>query len=158
MRVKKLILGITIISVVLLLLSILGFTSEVRNGSCMDVIVGKQATVDGSVITSHTVDGWYDANYNSKNIYVVPGQTFPKGAMFDVYYGMCGDELNPDLPKKIGEIPQAEKTFTYFHDAYCHGNEFQLLIGETTSGQKEELSTFVGEKAIMTIEQLTAIA
>jgi dipeptidase len=158
MRVKKLILGITIISVILLLFSILGFTDEVRNGSCMDVIVGKSATVDGSVITSHTVDSWYDANYNSKNIYVVPGQTFPKGAMLDIYYGMCGDTLDPNLPKKIGEIPQVEKTFTYFHDAYCHGNEFQLLIGETTIGQKEELSTFVGEKAIMTIEQLTAIA
>jgi dipeptidase len=144
--------------VVLFLLSIFGFTSEFRGGSCMDVMVGKQATVDGSVITSHTVDGWYDANYNSKNIYVVPGQTFPKGAMLEVYYGMCGDTLDPNLPKKIGEIPQVEKTFTYFHDAYCHGNEFQLLIGETTIGQKEELSTFVGEKAIMTIEQLTAIA
>jgi len=28
---------------------------------CMDVMVGKSATVDGSVITSHTVDGWYDS-------------------------------------------------------------------------------------------------
>jgi dipeptidase len=158
MRIKKLFLGITIISFTLLLLSISGFTSDFRDSGCMDVIVGKEATVDGSVITSHTVDGWYDSNYNSKNIYVVPGQTFPKGAMLDVYYGMCGDELDPNLPKKVGAIPQVEKTFTYFHDAYCHGNEYQLLIGETTIGQKEELSTFVDEKAIMTIEQLTAIA
>ena len=114
MKVKKLILGITIISVTLLLLSILGLTSDFREGGCMNVIVGKNATVDGSVITSHTVDGWYDSNYNSKNIYVVPGQTFPKGSMLDVYYGMCGDELDPDLPKKIGEIPQVEKTLPIF--------------------------------------------
>ncbi|MFZ2330954.1 MAG: C69 family dipeptidase [Atribacterota bacterium] len=126
--------------------------------ACMDVVVGKNATVDGSVITSHTVDGWYDANYNSRNIHVVPGQIFPEGAMLDIYYGMLGDELDPNLPVKIGEIPQAKETFTYFHDAYCHGNEFQLLISESTIGQKEELTTFVGEKAIMTIEQLTAIA
>ncbi len=126
--------------------------------ACMDVVVGKNATVDGSVITSHTVDGWYDANYNSRNIHVVPGQTFPEDAMLDIYYGMLGDELDPNLPVKIGEIPQAKETFTYFHDAYCHGNEFQLLISESTIGQKEELTTFVGEKAIMTIEQLTAIA
>lgn len=88
MRIKKLILTLTVISVTLLLLSILGFTNDFRDGGCMDVMVGKDATVDGSVITSHTVDGWYDSNYNSKNIYVVPGQTFPKGAMLDIYYGM----------------------------------------------------------------------
>lgn len=141
----------------LLVILILLLTTN-HSFACMDVVVGKDATVDGSVITSHTVDGWYDANYNSRNIHVVPGQTFPKGAMLDIYWGMLGDELDPNLPVKIGEIPQAEETFTYFHDAYCHGNEFQLLISESTIGQKEELSTFVGEKAIMTIEQLTAIA
>lgn len=158
MRIKRLYLKITIIVIALLLVSISALAGNFRDGGCMDVIVGKDATVDGSVITSHTVDGWYDANYNSKNIHVVPGQTFPKGSMLDVYYGMCGDTLDPNLPKKIGQIPQVEQTFTYFHDAYCHGNEYQLLIGETTIGQKEELMTFVGEKAIMTIEQLTAIA
>lgn len=151
MKFHKISLSMFFVILIMLLTTTLSF-------ACMDVVVGKDATVDGSVITSHTVDGWYDANYNSRNIHVVPGQTFPKGAMLDIYWGMLGDELDPNLPVKIGEIPQAEETFTYFHDAYCHGNEFQLLISESTIGQKEELSTFVGEKAIMTIEQLTAIA
>jgi len=120
---------------------------------CMDVMVGKDATVDGSVITSHTVDGWYDSDLN---IRVIPGQKFPKGAMVDVYWGLVREEVNQ--PKKIGEISQVEQTYTYFHDAYSHSNEHQLMIGETTIGQKEELSTFVGEEAIMTIEQLEAFA
>ena len=153
MRIKKLILSVTIISVILLMLSISGFTIDFREGGCMDVMVGKDATVDGSVITSHTVDGWYDSDLN---IRVVPGQTFPDGAMADVYWGMVREQVNQ--PKKIGEIPQVKQTYTYFHDAYSHANEFQVLIGETTIGAKEELLTFLGENAIMTIEQLSAFA
>jgi len=76
--------------------------------------------------------------------------------MVDVYWGLVREEVNQ--PKKIGEIPQVEQTYTYFHDAYSHGNEHQVLIGETTIGAKEELMTFLGEKAIMTIEQLEAFA
>jgi len=140
---------LSIIGITLMLLVIFGLNVY----TCMDVIVGKDATVDGSTITSHTVDGWYDSK---SGIHVVQGQTFPKGAMADVFWGLVGEELEP--PVKIGEIPQVEQTYTYFHDAYSHGNEHQLMIGETTIGQKEELSTFLGEKAIMTIEQLEAFA
>ena len=153
MKLKKLILSIAIISVTLMLLSISGFTDDISENGCMDVMVGKDATVDGSVITSHTVDGWYDSTLN---IRVIPGQKFPKGAMADVHWGLVREEL--DLPVKIGEIPQVEQTYTYFHDAYSHANEHQVLIGETTIGQKEELKTFLGENAIMTIEQLAAFA
>jgi len=146
MRIKKFII---VISITLILVAIFGLTIF----ACMDVIVGKDATVDGSVITSHTVDGWYDSDLC---IRVVHGQTFPKGTMADVFWGLVREEVNQ--PKKIGEIPQVEQTYTYFHDAYSHGNEHQVMIGETTIGQKEELSTFLGEKAIMTIEQLQAFA
>lgn len=153
MRLKKLILSIATISVTLILLSISGFTGGLGENGCMDVMVGKGATVDGSVITSHTVDGWYDSTLN---IRVIPGEKFPKGAMVDVYWGLVREEM--DQPKKIGEIPQVEQTYTYFHDAYSHANEHQVLIGETTIGQKEELKTFLDENAIMTIEQLSAFA
>ncbi len=153
MKLKKLILSIATISVALMLLSISGFTGGLGENGCMDVMVGKDATVDGSVITSHTVDGWYDSTLN---IRVIPGQKFPKGAMVDVYWGLVREEM--DQPKKIGEIPQVEQTYTYFHDAYSHANEHQVLIGETTIGQKEELKTFLDENAIMTIEQLSAFA
>jgi len=151
MRLKKLILSIGIISVTLVLVSIFGFTNGFSDKGCMDVIVGKDASVDGSVMTSHTVDGWYDSN-----IHVVPGQTFKKGETVDVFWNIIGELVEP--PSKIGEIPQVEKTYTYFHTAYSHMNEHQLMIGETTIGSKDELSTFLGEKAIMTIEQLQVFA
>ncbi len=153
MRFYKFNLKVILIVLALIITSIVGVANESRDFGCMDIIVGKDATVDGSVITSHTVDGWYDS---TKNIHVVPGQTFPKGAMADVYWGLVREEL--DEPIKIGEIPQVEQTYTYFHDAYSHGNEFQLFMGETTIGVKDELKTFLGEKAIMTIEQLQAFA
>ena len=38
---------------------------------CTDIVVGKDASVDGSVITSHTADGLYDARVRT-----IPGQTF----------------------------------------------------------------------------------
>jgi dipeptidase len=137
MKLKKLILSIAKVSVALMLLSISGFTGGLGENGCMDVMVGKDATVDGSVITSHTVDGWYDSDLN---IRVISGQKFPKGAMVDVYWGLIREEL--DQPKKIGEIPQVEQTYTYFHDAYSHANEHQVLIGETTIVTIEQLAAF----------------
>lgn len=144
MRCKKL---LSIISLMAIMAMMVGVSAY----ACMDVVVGKDATVDGSVMTSHTVDGWYDSN-----ITVIHGQTFEEGAMADVFWNLIGEEPVP--PKKIGEIPQVEKTYTYFHTAYSNFNEHQLAIGETTIGQKEELQTMLGEKAIMTIEQLQVFA
>ena len=116
---------------------------------CTDIIVGKDASTDGSVITSHTADGaFYDARVRT-----IPGQTFPAGSKADVFWNIVMEE---DFePVKIGEIPQVEKTYTYFHVGYPFMNEHGVAIGETTIGQKEELKTFRPDaRAIMTIEQL----
>jgi len=105
MRLKKFIL---IISVTLICLFILSISSYAQvEDSCTSIIVGKDASVDGSVMTTHTCDGWYD-----NRIQIVPGQTFEKGTMTNVYTEIChltqpGKELI-----KVGEIPQAEKTYT----------------------------------------------
>ena len=116
---------------------------------CTDIVVGKDASVDGSVITSHTADGaFYDARVRT-----IPGQTFPAGSMADVFWNIGMDEDSE--PVKIAEIPQVEKTYTYFHVGYPFMNEHGVAIGETTIGQKEELKTFRPDgKAILTIEQL----
>ncbi len=120
---------------------------------CTDVVAGKDATVDGSVITSHTADGaFYDAQVRT-----IPGATFPKGAMADVYWNITAEEEGG--PVKIGEIPQVEQTYAYFHVGYPFMNEHGVAIGETTIGQKEDLKTFRPDaRAIMTIEQLEVFA
>ena len=68
---------------------------------CTDIVVGKDASVDGSVITSHTADGaFYDARVRT-----IPGQTFPEGTMADVFWNIGMDEDSE--PVKIAEIPPA---------------------------------------------------
>ena len=77
--------------------------------ACTDVVAGKNATVDGSVITSHTADGaFYDAN-----VRLIPGASFHKDAKTDVFWNITTEEDAP--PSKIGEIPQVEHTYAYFH-------------------------------------------
>jgi dipeptidase len=122
--------------------------------ACTDIVAGKKATIDGSVITSHTYGG------NDTRIRVVHGQKFPLGSMTPIYYGI--QELNGSLDnygEVIGEIPQVEQTYTYFHSAYSHMNEFQLAIAESTLSQKDELQVDRETgKQIMTVEQAMIFA
>ncbi|RZT95474.1 dipeptidase [Ancylomarina subtilis] len=141
---KKLIILISLISIAI------GQKAE----ACTDIVAGKKATVDGSVITSHTYGG------NDTRIRVVQGQKFPAGSMCPVYYGI--QEINGALDNYgeiIGQIPQVEQTYTYFHSAYSHMNEHQLAIAESTLSQKPELQVDRETgKQIMTVEQAMIFA
>ena len=122
---------------------------------CTDIVVGKGASVDGSVITSHTGCG------ADCRIHVVPAQSYPGGAKAPVFYGIQ-EVKRPlkDYGEVIGFIPQVEKTFAYIHSAYPHINEHQLAIGESTLSQRDELKVdrAWGAKQIMTIEQAQVFA
>jgi dipeptidase len=91
---------------------------------------------------------------------VVPAQTHVPGSMAPVYFGI----LDATVPFKqygevIGQIPQVERTFRYFHSAYSHMNEHQLAIGESTMSQRKELDVDrESGRQIMTIEQAQAFA
>ena len=114
--------------------------SDWKNGvpeGCTTITVGKMATADGSVITSHTDDShrtraWMD---------VTPAQKHGKGSKFDLFERSAYDSLA--MPtyqhKKIGEIDQVEKTYQFLNTAYPCINEKQLAIGESTFGGREEL-------------------
>ena len=137
MKFKKLTIAVFVI---LMLTTILGIGVY----ACTSVMVGKDASVDGSVMTTHTCDGWYD-----NRIIIVPGQTFEKGTMANVYKDICHGTV-PGKPKtKIGEIPQVEETYTYFNVGYPFMNEHQVIIGESTWGGR-----FWSGEGIMMIEQL----
>jgi len=119
---------------------------------CTGILVGREASEDGSVLNSQTADGWYDSNLR-----VVPGETFPPGEEVPVYFGLLGDEPIP--PFELGRIPQVSETYTYFRTAYSCFNEHQLSIGESTIGQKDLLKAFPGEGgALLTVEQLMILA
>ena len=130
---------------------------------CTVIGVGRGATVDGSVITSHTVC------CSEGRVQVVPGRTFAKGAQADVHWGMvyfgAEDDRRAlplgDFGKVIGRVPQAERTFTYFHTGYSQMNERQLAIGESTCSQRPELDVPYVEgltRQIMTVEQAQVFA
>jgi len=137
--------------------------AENRAEGCTVIGVGRLASADGSVMTSHT-----DCCSECR-IQVIPGRTFPKGAMAPVHWGMVyfgGDDDRKALPlgdfgKVIGQIPQVEKTFTYFHTGYSQMNERQLAIGESTCSERAELDVPFVEgitRQIMTVEQAQVFA
>lgn len=129
--------------------------------ACTVIGVGRGATVDGSVITSQT-----DSSSECR-VHVVPAQSHEKGAMAPVYWGMVyfgPKDKSAGLPlgnygRVIGEIPQVERTYAYFHTGYSHMNEHQLAMGESTCSQKRELHADVDQgKQIMTVEQAQVFA
>jgi dipeptidase len=122
---------------------------------CTDIVVGKKASVDGCVITSHT--GCCD----ECRVHVVPAKDWPAGSMAPVYYGLQNVRKPIDnYGEIIGYIPQVAHTYAYFHTGYSHINEHQLAIGESTLSQREELkiSREDGAKQIITIEQAMIFA
>ncbi len=136
------------------LVVILFLFSNMNLYPCTIIAVGKKVSADGSVIISHT-----DCGADCR-IRVVHGQTFPKGALAPVHWGIQ-DIHRPldDFGDVLGQIPQVEKTYTYFHSAYPHMNEHQLAIAESTTSQREELKVDMSVcKQIMTVEQAQAFA
>jgi dipeptidase len=158
MKIVKMLLFSGMLCLFLLFLAISGSEKSEAEyflaDSCTDILVGKDASVDGSVITSHT------GCCPECRVHVVPAQTFKKGAKVPVYYGLQ-DVRKPlhEYGKVIGHIPQVEKTYAYFHTGYPHMNEHQLAIGESTLSQRDELKVDIGSgKQIMTIEQAQMFA
>ena len=122
--------------------------------ACTVIVVGKNASTDGSVIISHT-----DAGPDCR-VHYVPPQNYKAGAMADIHFGMVdlGRTIG-DYGKVLGQLPQVEHTYGYFQSAYSQINQYQLAIGESTISQREGLKVNpMVCKQIMTIEQAQAFA
>ena len=109
---------------------------------CTSITAGKNATVDGSVITSHTDDSHRTRSWMD----IQPAQIHKKGSETTMYKRVPSDSLAmptySHLP--IGSIPQVKKTHQYLNTAYPSMNEYQLGIGESTFGGREELQSDEG--------------
>ena len=155
MKIERLILVVGVFIIIFMFFSVFGSDENFQSTNyCTDIIVGKDASEDGSVITSHT------GCCPECRVHVVPAQTFKKGAKAPVYYGLQ-DVKKPlhEYGKIIGYIPQVEKTYAYFHTGYPQMNEHQLAIGESTLSQRDELKVDISTgKQIMTIEQAQLFA
>jgi len=105
---------------------------------CTSILVGKLASDDGSVITSHTCDSGTDRTW----INIIPHKKHKKGEMCKLYDTNIKRTVSPDdfsIAKIIGEIPQVKETFGYINSCYPCMNEHQLAIGESTFGGRREL-------------------
>ncbi len=127
-------------------------TREERADACTSIMVGKKASVDGSVITSHTCDGNYRAWLN-----VVPRKTNPAGTKRPIRWGLLHTETPTDEAgvKVKGEIPQVESTYSYFNSGYPFLNEKQLAMGEATISGRRDLES---EQGLFLVEELQAVA
>ncbi|MDD2595266.1 MAG: C69 family dipeptidase [Bacteroidales bacterium] len=121
--------------------------------SCTSIMVGKKASVDGSVMTAHTCD----ANYRTY-VTIEPRKSFTIGSTEPVYVGLLHNEEPWDMRNVVekGRIPvKAENTYQFLNVAYPCLNEKQLAIGETTTEGRPEL---VNKNGMFQIEELERMA
>lgn len=114
MKIKSRILGFTLAALAM---------SATQGEACTNFIVGKKASVDGSVICSYNAD---DYGMFIGLAHYAAG-THKKGEMHDI--------VDWDTHKYIGKIPEAPVTYNVIGNI----NEFQVTIGETTYGGREEM-------------------
>lgn len=96
--------------------------------ACSNLIVGRKASVDGSVMVSYNADDYGMFGH----LCHYPAGTHPKGTMRQIY--------DWDSGVYHGEIEEAPVTYNVIGNI----NEFQLSIGETTYGGREEMVDSTG--------------
>ena len=110
----------------LMAVAMLGSVSEAE--ACSNFIVGKKASVDGSVMCSYSAD-----DYGMfQNLCHYPAAKHAKGEMRKIF--------DWDSNKYYGQIPEAPETYNVIGNI----NEWQVTIGETTYGGREEMVDSTG--------------
>ena len=102
--------------------------SAIESSACTNLIVGKKASVDGSVLVSYNADDYGMFGH----LCHYPAGTHKKGEMRKIF--------DWDTGEYHGEIPEAPVTYNVIGNI----NEFQLSIAETTYGGREEMVDTTG--------------
>ena len=110
----------------LMAVAMLGSVSEAE--ACSNFIVGKKASVDGSVMCSYSADDYGMFQY----LCHYPAAKHAKGEMRKIF--------DWDSNKYYGEIPEVAETYNVIGNI----NEWQVTIGETTYGGREEMVDSTG--------------
>jgi len=113
--------------------------NQPRSDACTVIMVGKNASIDGSVITTHTCDcGLCDWTFR-----YIPAADWPSGVTRRIYHidqfatyppegGLKWDRVKDNFAGL--EIPQLPHTYGYIHGAFGYMNDNQVAIGESTIG------------------------
>ncbi len=131
---------------------------------CTTIIVGRKATVDGSVMVAHSDDN----ELSDQRLIYVPGQEIKPGSQRDIlpehnrYPRIVSDQRGPGYEttgypatKPIGHVPwerlianpEVNHTFAYFDGNYGICNEHNLMLGECTNGAKYQPERVTAEEA-----------
>jgi dipeptidase len=112
--------------------------------ACTVIIVGKDASTDGSVMSTHTCDcGLCDWTWR-----YIPAADHEPGSQRRIYHidqfktRPPSEGLKWDIYKQnfTGlEIPQVPHTHGYLHGAFGYMNDMQVAIGESTIGTRKKL-------------------
>ncbi|MBU0672754.1 MAG: C69 family dipeptidase [Candidatus Margulisbacteria bacterium] len=149
----------------LMVLVLLAMFSINSVSACTTMIVGKGATVDGSIIVAHSDD---DELMDQRIVYV-PAMDHAPGSKRPVYYDpdafggknvrYVGSSrgpgyVDPSRPasKPLGYIPQISHTYAYFDGNYGIINEHQLAFGECTNGAKFQPKQEPGKRIFYSAE------
>jgi len=118
--------------------------------ACTTIAVGKDATSDGSVLSSHSNDGEGDTD---PRLVLIPASDWPVDAERPVFfspesfpryvgpdrasapvdaYAVGNGDNGPDAFEPICHIPQVSHTYQYYEETYGAINEKQLGISEST--------------------------
>lgn len=101
----------------------LGLLSPTKATACTDLIVGKKASVDGSVIISYAAD----SHTLYGELFFYPAANWAKGSFRQI--------IEWDTNKPLGQIPQVAHTYQVVGNM----NEHQVAITESTWGGRKEL-------------------
>eukprot|EP00966_Prymnesium_polylepis_P258359 5967825-Prymnesium_polylepis.1 len=139
--------------------------------SCTTILAGKDATIDGSVMVTHSNDG--EGSIDPRLVHI-PARDHAAVSKRPIYYAV--EELpryvgrargapayypraNQSEFEPIGFIPEAAHTFSYYEETYGAMNEKQVGIGESTcSGVFGTKAAGHGGRALMSIDTLSQIA
>jgi dipeptidase len=113
-----------------------------RSDGCTTITVGKKASFDGSVMTSHTMDGHRDRVW----VDIIPAKDHPAGAKKTIMKRVDIDTtaMPSHLWHPAGEIPEAAHTYGYVNTTVRCINDQQLAMGESTFGGRSSLSSEAG--------------
>ena len=142
MNIRRKLWCLTTFTLICSVLIVNNISAQNRSDGCTSITVGKSASIDGSVMTSHTMDehrarAWID---------IQPPKTHPAGSKMTMFKITNNDStaMTSYNQVAIGEIPQVEKTFGYINTSLPCLNDQQLAIGESTFGGRESLQSDEG--------------
>ena len=120
--------------------------------SCTSIMVGKKASADGSVMTSHTCD----SNYRTW-MDIVPSASYDHDTTTTVYTGRMHTEYAEGTRGMItkGTLPEARSTYQFLKTTYTCLREKERDICETTITHQKHLVISKGIVMSAALQQIT---